>query len=191
VKVYQNCCERSRDVRRIKTCRSAQTSHCSLSISISHFLTNHPFYHHISSRYINTLSTLRDIPSRCLHHNHKINPRQAAPQARNPHKVRNPKSSNIPRTTCTPFSSAQSSNSQLIRSTRSKNLRSVQQARRRPRKQTSQSLLNLQICSLLLARVHKSTLQGSQKGVCKVGSGVLKDCSVQARSEELGAQGGT
>ena len=91
----------------------------------------------------------------------------------------------------TSLSSAHPLTYSTIRSTRSKNLRSVQQARRGPREQTSQGLLNMQIGLLLLARVHKSTLQGSQEGVCKASSGVLKDCCIQACSEEFGTQGGT
>ena len=179
---------------RIKICRSAQMSRCSLTTSDSHFPLTETIQDTTAYQItISPISTLRKT-----HHQHVFitNPRSARGKQL------------LQRTTHNRYELFQDfstlkihtylihintfPNTSSIRSTtRSKNLRSMQQARRRSREQTPQGLHNLQICSLLLQRVHKSTLQSSQEGMCKAGSRILKDCGFQACGEEFSAQGGT
>ena len=184
------CSERCEKDRDLPFCTNISLFSNNISFTFSY--RNHSRYHHVA---VNSLNRHTNFPKTYLHHVFITTPRSARGKQllkRTTHIRYESQKLLTPPVTRTPFSSTHLLTQSNIRSTtRSETLRSMQEARRRSREQASQSLHDLQIRSLLLERVHKSTLQSSQEGVCKAGSRILKDCCIQACGEEFGAQGGT
>jgi len=171
------CSERCEKDRDLPFCTNISLFSNNISFTFSY--RNHSRYHHVA---VNSLNRHTNFPKTYLHHVFITTPRSARgkqllkrtthiryglPQNFSTSRFRHI----LPISTLPNISSIRST-------TRSKNLRSMQEARRRSREQASQSLHDLQIRSLLLERVHKSTLQSSQEGVCKAGSRILKDCCI-------------